>query len=275
VLRKYLTAEYAEGAKHCKLYFAPFAVILPSFFCDILALTIISEEKMRARKKKWAPGELANNPRIIRDAEVHAKGFKKYFDNTNPIYLEIGCGKGRFAAESSRQNPNINYIAMEREPVILAAAARQAEERGAHALAFLLLDADVLLDYFRPGDIRRLYINFCDPWPGKKKRAKRRLTHEKYLIMYEKLDIPELHFKTDNRPLFEFSLESFSARDWRIKNVSLDLHQSGMEDNIKTEYEEKFSGQGFPIYRLEAAPPKSKRVFYDDGLDTGDPIPPT
>jgi len=210
---------------------------------------------MRARKKKWAPGELANNPRIIRDAEAYAGRVKEYFDNTNPLYLEIGCGKGRFAAESSRFNPDINFIAMEREPVILAAAARQAEERGANALAFLLLDADVLLDYFRPGDIRRLYINFCDPWPGKKKRAKRRLTHEKYLSMYEELEIPELHFKTDNRLLFEFSLESFSAKGWLIKNVSLDLHQSGIEGNIMTEYEEKFSTKGFPIYRLEASPP--------------------
>jgi len=213
---------------------------------------------MRARKKKWAPDVLTNNPRIIRDAEAYAGRLKDYFGNTNPLYLEIGCGKGRFAAESSRQNPEINYIAMEREPVILAAAARQAEEREAHALAFLLLDADVLLDYFRPDDIQRLYINFCDPWPGKKKRAKRRLTHEKYLIMYEKLNISELHFKTDNRPLFEFSIESLSDRGWRIKNVSLDLHQSGMEDNIMTEYEAKFSGQGFPIYRLEAAPPKTE-----------------
>jgi len=210
---------------------------------------------MRARKKKWAPGELANNPRIIRDAEAHAGKLKEYFNNANPMYLEIGCGKGRFAAESSRRNPDINFIAMEREAVILAAAARQAEERQAHSLAFLLLDADVLLEYFRPGDIARLYINFCDPWPGKKKRAKRRLTHEKYLSMYEKLEIPELHFKTDNRGLFEFSLESFSQAGWLVKNVSLDLHQSNMEDNVMTEYEEKFSSKGMPIYRLEAIPP--------------------
>jgi len=229
---------------------------------------------MRARKKKWAPGELANNLRIIRDAEVHAGQLKEYFGNTNPLYLEIGCGKGRFAAESSRQNPDINFIAMEREPVILAAAARQAEERGAHSLAFLLLDADVLMEYFRPGDITRLYINFCDPWPGKKKRAKRRLTHEKYLTMYEKLKIPELHFKTDNRPLFEFSIESLSASGWQIKNVSLDLHQSGMEDNIMTEYEEKFSTKGFPIYRLEAVPPKKEPVFSGTHYGPMDPIPP-
>ena len=211
---------------------------------------------MRTRKKIWAPAQLANNPRIIRDTAAYAGRLKDYFDNDNPIHLEIGCGKGRFISEASRQNPNINFIAIEREPMILAAAARKADENGACSLAFLLIDADALLEFFRPGDIARLYINFCDPWPGKKKRAKRRLTHEKYLTMYEQLNIPELHFKTDNRLLFEFSIESLSARGWLIKNVSLDLHASGMEDNIMTEYEEKFSSKGMPIYRLEALPSK-------------------
>ena len=210
---------------------------------------------MRQRKKKWAPGQLANNPLIIRDIDTHAGKLRGYFGNNNPIHLEIGCGKGRFIAETSRLNPEINFIAIEREDVILAAAARHAQENGAGSLAFLLLDADVLLEIFRPGDIDRLYINFCDPWP-KKRRAKRRLTHEKYLAMYEQLAIPEIHFKTDNRPLFEFSIESLSARGWVIRNVSLDLHQSGIEGNVMTEYERKFSSMGMPIYRLEASPPK-------------------
>ena len=210
---------------------------------------------MRQRKKKWAPAQLANNPLIIRDTAAHAGRFSEYFGNSNPIHLEIGCGKGRFIAESSRTNPDINYLAIEREDVILAAAARHAQETGAGSLAFLLLDADVLLEIFRPGQIARLYINFCDPWPGKKKRAKRRLTHEKYLTMYEQLAIPEIHFKTDNRPLFEYSIESLSAQGWLLKNVSLDLHNSGMEGNIMTEYERKFSSMGMPIYRLEASPP--------------------
>jgi len=212
---------------------------------------------MRQRKKKWAPAQLANNPRIIRDTAAYAGRLREYFGNDNAIHIEIGCGKGRFVAESSRQNPDINYVAIEREDVILAAAARHAEENGACSLAFLLIDADLLLEFFRPGDIARLYLNFSDPWPGKKKRAKRRLTHEKYLTMYEELCIPEIHFKTDNRPLFEFTIESLSERGWRIKNVSLDLHKSGMEDNIMTEYEQKFSSMGMPIYRLEASPPKA------------------
>ncbi|MCL2378700.1 MAG: tRNA (guanosine(46)-N7)-methyltransferase TrmB [Defluviitaleaceae bacterium] len=211
---------------------------------------------MRQRKKKWAPGQLANNPRIIRDVAGYAGQIGKYFGNDNPIHIEIGCGKGRFIAESSRLNPDVNFIAIEREDVILAAAARHSEESGACSLGFLLMDADMLLEIFRPGDISRLYLNFSDPWPGKKKRAKRRLTHEKYLVMYEQLAIPEMHFKTDNRMLFEYSIESLSSRQWQIKNVSLDLHKSGMEGNIMTEYEKKFSSMGMPIYRLEASPPK-------------------
>jgi len=209
---------------------------------------------MRARKKKWAPGELENNPRIVRDLE-EGKSLAELFNNNNPIHVEIGCGKGRFITETSLRNPDINYIAIEREPTILATAARRAEEVNAGSLIFLLEDVDNLLNFFKPGDISRLYINFCDPWPGKKKWAKRRLTHDGYLATYEELKIPELFFKTDNITLFESSLESLSRKNWTLQNVSLDLHKSKMEDNIMTEYEEKFSPHG-PIYRLEAYPPK-------------------
>ena len=210
---------------------------------------------MRARKKKWAPAELENNPRILRNLEDYeGRSIKECFANSNPVHVEIGCGKGRFITETSRRHPDINYVAIEREPTILAAAARRAEEVNAGSLMFVLADVDNLLDYFKPGDISRLYINFCDPWPGKKKWAKRRLTHDNYLAKYGELQIPELFFKTDNQILFEASLESFSRMKWTLQNVSLDLHKSKMEDNIMTEYEEKFSPHG-PIYRLEAYPP--------------------
>ncbi|MCL2287052.1 MAG: tRNA (guanosine(46)-N7)-methyltransferase TrmB [Firmicutes bacterium] len=211
---------------------------------------------MRARKKKWAPAELENNPRILRNLESYeGRSILECFANNNPLHVEIGCGKGRFITETSRRHPDINYVAIEREPTILAAAARRAEEVNAGSLIFVLADVDNLLNYFKPGDITRLYINFCDPWPGKKKWAKRRLTHDNYLAKYEELQIPELFFKTDNQILFEASLESFSRMNWTLQNVSLDLHKSKMEDNIMTEYEEKFSPYG-PIYRLEAYPPK-------------------
>ena len=207
---------------------------------------------MRIRKKPWAPKELAENPRIIRDPQ---KG-KKYFDNDRPVHVEIGCGKGRFITQLAAKNPDINYIAIEREAIVLAVAARLSRVEEC-SLIFLNLDVKELAEYFNPGEISRLYINFCDPWHRRKKWAKRRLTHVNFLTMYEELGIPEIFFKTDNRILFEFSINQFSERDWVMRNISLDLHTSGMPDgsefdeNIKTEYEEKFSALG-PIYRLEA-----------------------
>jgi len=208
---------------------------------------------MRTRKKKWSAGELENNPRILRDENEYAGRLREFFGDSKPIHLELGCGKGRFIIETSRRNPDIHYVAVERDETILATAARRAVENAAESLVFVLADVNEGLEFVRPGEISRLYINFCDPWSRKKKWAKRRLTHDTFLQIYENLQIPELFFKTDNRILFESSLESLSRRNWLVKNISLDLHASGMEDNIMTEYEEKFSAHG-PIYRLEAYP---------------------
>jgi len=203
---------------------------------------------MRMRKKPWAAGELAENPLIIREP-IPFK-LQDNFKTKQPIHLEIGCGKGRFISQCAARNPQVNHIALEREPTALAVAARQARATDA-PIIFLLLDASELCSYFLPGEIERLYLNFSDPWPRRKKWAKRRLTHANFLTLYEALQIPEIHFKTDNRILFEFSINQFSERGWVMRNVSLDLHNSGFEDNIMTEYEEKFSQSG-PIYRLEA-----------------------
>lgn len=205
---------------------------------------------MRIRKKPWAAKEIAENSRILRDPRSHAK----YFNNNAQLHVELGCGKGRFITQTAARYPHINHIAIEREAIVLAVAARLS--RGIlndkdKNLAFLELDAVQLPDYFAPGEISRLYINFCDPWHRRKKWAKRRLTYVKFLEMYESLGIPEIFFKTDNRILFEFSINQFSERGWIMRNISLDLHNSGIDDNIMTEYEEKFSELG-PIYRLEA-----------------------
>ncbi|MCL1882615.1 MAG: tRNA (guanosine(46)-N7)-methyltransferase TrmB [Defluviitaleaceae bacterium] len=208
---------------------------------------------MRTRKKKWSAGELENNPRILRDESEYSGRLREFFGNDSPIHLELGCGKGRFIIETSRRNPDINYIAIERDETILATAARRAEENSAESLVFVLADVNEGLEFLKPADISRLYINFCDPWSRKKKWAKRRLTHDTFLQLYENLQIPELFFKTDNRILFESSIESLSRRNWLIENISLDLHAENLPDNIMTEYEEKFSAHG-PIYRLEAKP---------------------
>ncbi len=210
---------------------------------------------MRTRKKKWTAGELENNPLILHGAQALAGAL----DGARPVHLELGCGKGRFIAEMARRNPHIRYVGVERDPTILAAAARlalSADDKAAGLAPglplFMVAEADTLTDIFAPGSIARLYINFCDPWPNRKKWAKRRLTHGNYLSLYERLLIPEIFFKTDNRQLFEFSIESLSERGWKLRGVSLDLHASGITDNVMTEYEEKFSSRGMPIYRLEA-----------------------
>ncbi|MCL2223348.1 MAG: tRNA (guanosine(46)-N7)-methyltransferase TrmB [Defluviitaleaceae bacterium] len=206
---------------------------------------------MRTRKKKWSAGELENNPRILRNESEYFGRLTEYFNDGKPIHLEIGCGKGRFIIETSRREPDINFVAVERDETILATAARRAEEKAAGSIAFVVADVNDGLEFIKSGEISRLYINFCDPWSRKKKWAKRRLTYDTFLELYEKLKIPEIFFKTDNRVLFESSLESFSRKNWLVKNISLDLHASNFPENIMTEYEEKFSAHG-PIYRLEA-----------------------
>ena len=213
---------------------------------------------MRARKKPWTARELAENNRILHEPETYAGRFTEYFGDANPIHLELGCGKGRFITQMAQLYPDIHYIAVEREPVILAAAARLSRDISG-SLIFLMLDAVELTQFFKPGEIKRLYINFCDPWPNKKKWAKRRLTHVNFLAMYESLMIPEIFFKTDNRLLFEFSINQFTERGWKLRNVSLDLHNGspGLYENVMTEYEEKFVSQGMPVYRMEAYFPAS------------------
>ena len=208
---------------------------------------------MRVRRKPWAAGEIAQNSHMIHDPASFRGHWKDAFGNDNPIYLEIGCGKGQFLSGNSLRYPDVNFIGIERDETVIATAARRLSESQKN---LRLVNANVvdLLDFFTPGEIDRLYINFCDPWP-RKKWAKRRLSHRLFLGKYAELlgEHGEIFFKTDNRLLFEFSLNEFCATDWRLSKITLDLHHSEWaEDNITTEYEEKFSSMGMPIYRLEA-----------------------
>lgn len=208
---------------------------------------------MRVRKKAWTQKELSANSRIISNPADYKGKWSGYFGNENPIHAELGCGKGRFITEMAAANGHVNHIAVEREAHVIVTGAKAARERGLQ-LAFVLGDVQDLALFFAPGEVDRLYINFCDPWPNRKKWHKRRLTHWKFLDLYSEVfgGRGEIFFKTDNRELFEFSLNQFCDRGWRLGNISLDLHKSGSEGNIMTEYEEKFSRLGMPIYRLEA-----------------------
>lgn len=179
--------------------------------------------------------------------------YKEIFRNDNPVQLEIGCGKGQFACEIAKRNPHINYIAVEKSSNVIVDAAEKAQAEAIPNLRFIRGGAEYLPCYIPENSIDQIYLNFSCPFP-KKRYASHRLTHHNFLDIYLKLLKPqgEIHQKTDNRNLFEFSLEEFSEYEFTIKNISLDLHKSDFEDNIVTEYEKRFSDLGFPIYRLEA-----------------------
>ncbi|MBQ3005193.1 MAG: tRNA (guanosine(46)-N7)-methyltransferase TrmB [Clostridia bacterium] len=179
--------------------------------------------------------------------------FEKIFGNNNPILLEIGCGKGQFACEFAKRHPEINLIAVEKVANVAVQACEKAQEMGLKNLYFLQGSAEYLPRYIPDNSIELIFLNFSCPFP-KKKYALHRLTHHNFLEIYKELlkKDGEIHQKTDNMHFFEFSIEEFSQNGFALKNISLDLHNSNFEDNIVTEYEERFSSMGMPIYRLEA-----------------------
>ncbi|WP_332649445.1 tRNA (guanosine(46)-N7)-methyltransferase TrmB [Lysinibacillus sp. 54212] len=210
---------------------------------------------MRLRNKPWALEFINEHPDvIISNPEEYKGNWKAVFGNENPVHIEVGTGKGQFVLGMAKQNPHINYIGIELfDSVIVCALERIIEGEKPSNLRLLKVNGDKLQQYFAKGDVARVYLNFSDPWP-KTRHAKRRLTHEGFLKLYESvlIDNGEIHFKTDNRGLFEYSLMSMNAYGMSLNYVSLDLHANMPEDNIMTEYEQKFSAKGQPIYRLES-----------------------
>lgn len=214
---------------------------------------------MRLRRDSRAPEYLAQDERVILNPENYRGKWREVFGNDNPIHVEFGCGKGGFITQLALRNPNINYIAAERAETVVYKACKKANssEETPSNLRFLYFDVSNCKEIFEQGEVERLYLNFSDPWP-KARHSSRRLTYRGFLEKYADIlkKEGEIHFKTDNKGLFAFSIEEFSASGWLMKNVTLDLHNSGMEDNIMTEYEKKFSELGFTINRLEAVNPR-------------------
>ena len=208
---------------------------------------------MRLRNIKNAYEKIAVNERYFIPNPQDYKGlWHQVFNNNNPIHIEIGMGKGRFLCELAAKNPEINYIGIEKFTSVLLRACEKLSELDLNNIKIINIDAINLLDYFGQDEIQRIYLNFSDPWP-KNAHAKRRLTSNRFLPLYKEVIglEGEIHFKTDNRGLFEYSLESMNNFGMILSHISLDLHHSDYEENIMTEYEEKFSAFG-PIYRLEA-----------------------
>ena len=208
---------------------------------------------MRLRHVKDADIRLAQNERDFVADPASMKGkWNEVFGNNNPIHIEIGMGKGQFLTKLAELNPNNNYIGIEKFTSVLLRASEKLETLQLTNVRIINVDALNLNEYFEEGEIAQIYLNFSDPWP-KNAHAKRRLTSNRFLPVYQNIlkNNGEIHFKTDNRLLFEFSLESMNDYGMKLKNISLDLHHSDYEGNIMTEYEERFSQFG-PIYRLEA-----------------------
>lgn len=171
---------------------------------------------------------------------------------TTPLYLEIGCGKGRFCVESAKEMPECEFVAVEREPNVIVMAAEKAQAAELKNLRFISVDAIKLGEVFAEGEVDRIYLNFSDPWPNKK-HWKRRLTHRRVLKQYDGIlkNGGELFFKTDNEDLFMFTLEELSQIGYEIRWFTHDLHSENIH-NIMTEYEQNFSSKGMKIHRLEA-----------------------
>ena len=207
---------------------------------------------MRMRKK---PNLI---PRMEKCAHVQVKEPEelkgKWREGTEykNVYLEIGCGKGRFTAETAKTVPETLYVAVEKVPDAMVVAMERVCRDETENVRFIDMDAQKLLEIFEPGEVERIYINFCDPWPSKR-HAKRRLTSPLFLDIYKVL-LPEggeIHFKTDNSPLFEYSVETFEECGWELSEVTRNLHENGV-CGIMTDYEEKFHNQGVNINRCVA-----------------------
>ncbi|HEK9987004.1 tRNA (guanosine(46)-N7)-methyltransferase TrmB [Streptococcus equi subsp. zooepidemicus] len=209
---------------------------------------------MRVRKRKGAQEHLENNPHYVILEPEAAKGrWSEVFGNDHPIHIEVGSGKGAFITGMALKNPEINYIGIDIQLSVLSYALDKVLASQAPNVRLLRVDGSSLTNYFDAGEVDMMYLNFSDPWP-KSRHEKRRLTYKSFLDTYKQIlpENGEIHFKTDNRGLFEYSLASFSQYGMTLKQVWLDLHASDYPDNVMTEYEARFAKKGQVIYRLEA-----------------------
>lgn len=216
---------------------------------------------MRLRNIPRAESVLSESDTVIKEPALFYGNWQaQIFENDNPIHIEIGMGKGQFLLTLAAQNPEINYIGIERYSSVLLRAVEKIEEQSPEQLypnvRFLCMDAHEIPEIFSPGEISRIYLNFSDPWP-KARHARRRLTSKEYFERYDRILAPngQVEFKTDNRALFDFSVEELNQSDiWEMTACTYDLHNDVLMNtgNIMTEYEEKFSSRGNAICKFIA-----------------------
>lgn len=204
---------------------------------------------MRLRNVKGAREKIESEACVVKDPERWKGNWKEFFGNKNPIHIEIGMGKGKFLLHLAEKYPNINYIGIEKYSSVLVRAIEKKESFEGNNIALIRFDAEMILNIFGKEEIEKIYLNFSDPWP-KDRHAKRRLTSKEFLDRYHVIleKNGEIQFRTDNRDLFEFSLETVADRGWRFIQQTNDLHGSAdFKEDETTEYEDKFSKSGKQI----------------------------
>lgn len=215
---------------------------------------------MRLRNIPRADEVLDSHDKVVKNEKEYKGKWAEVFGNANPIYIEIGMGKGQFILALAKRNPHINYIGIERYSSVLLRATEKFDQECENAerienLRFICMDATEIEEVFAPEEVARIYLNFSDPWP-KKRHARRRLTSKEFFARYDKVLKKDgvVEFKTDNKDLFAFSLEQVEEAGWNLLEHTWDLHhdESMNAGNVMTEYEAKFSAKGNPIHKLIA-----------------------
>lgn len=222
---------------------------------------------MRLRNIPGAKDAITESPYVVQNSAEYKGSWNEVFPKDQPLHIEVGMGKGRFLMDMAKLHPETNYVGIEMYDSVLLRALQKRErlEETGEKLAnlkFMCVDARLLPEIFEKGEVQKIYLNFSDPWP-KARHAKRRLTSREFLARYEEIleDDGVVEFKTDNKGLFEFSLEEVGEAGWKLLAHTFDLHNQAdmMEGNVMTEYEEKFSSMGNPICKLIAKQGKPEK----------------
>ena len=207
---------------------------------------------MRLKNVPGARDVIAESSLVVHEPEKQKGNWQQVFGNDHPVHIEIGMGKGRFICEMANTHPDINYIGIEKYSSVLLRAIQKMEEEPLPNLLFIRMDAENIDEVFGLDEVDRIYLNFSDPWP-KDRHAKRRLPSKEFLARYDRFLKKDgvLEFKTDNRGLFDFAVEELPQAGWKLVKITYDLHhdEEMMQGNVMTEYEQKFSSMGNPIYK--------------------------
>lgn len=207
---------------------------------------------MRLRNVAGSREVISESRFVVQNPKEQKNHWKELFGNEHPVHIEIGMGKGRFIMDMARLHPDINYIGIEKYSSVLIRGIQKMETEELPNLYFIRMDAEEIAEVFGQGEVDKIYLNFSDPWP-KDRHAKRRLPSREFLSRYHEILVKEgnLEFKTDNKDLFTFALEELEPAGWNLDKVTYNLHQDAamMEGNVMTEYEEKFSSMGNPIFK--------------------------